>query len=62
MWELLAKLEGEMTKDAAEGARGVSVIFLNIQGKRHLSPEMFREAERQKVLEARTPYPNDNSQ
>jgi hypothetical protein len=28
MWELLAKLEGEMTKEAGEGARGISVIIL----------------------------------
>jgi hypothetical protein len=52
MWELLAKLEGEMTKDAAEGARGVGLIILNNQGRGRLDPEVFREAARRKILEA----------
>ena len=39
MWELLAKLEGELTRDAAEGARGVSLIILNNQGRGQLDPE-----------------------
>ena len=51
MWELLAKLEGEMTKDSAEGARGVSVIILANQGASPLDPETFRAAARQKALE-----------
>ena len=58
MWELLAKLEGELRKDAAEDARGVSLIILNNQGRGRLDPEVFREAARRKeVLEARTPGP-----
>jgi hypothetical protein len=52
MWELLAKLEGELTKGAAATGR-VSVIVLNNTGQRALSPEIFREAARQKVLEAK---------
>lgn len=51
MVELLAKLEGEMTKDSAEGARGVSVIILANQGASPLDPETFRAAARQKALE-----------
>ena len=51
MWELLAKLEGEMTKDSGEGARGVSVIILANQGASPLDPETFRAAARQKALE-----------
>lgn len=53
MWELLAKLEGELRKDAAENARGVSLIILNNQGRGRLDPEVFREAARRKVLEAK---------
>lgn len=44
MAELLAKLEGELTKDAAEGARGIQVIILANHGSRPLDPEVFREA------------------
>jgi hypothetical protein len=51
MWELLAKLEGEMTKEAGEGARGISVIILQNHGAHPLDPEVFREAARRKVLE-----------
>jgi hypothetical protein len=61
MWELLAKLEGEMTKDAAEGARGISVIFFNNHGKRRLDPEVFREAARRKALEEPAPRPDTSS-
>jgi hypothetical protein len=57
MWELLAKLEGELRKDAAENARGVSLIILNNQGRGRLDPEVFREA-RRKALEGRTPTPD----
>lgn len=39
MWELLAKLGGELRKDAAETARGVSLIILNNQGRGQLDPE-----------------------
>ena len=53
MWELLAKLEGEMTKEAGDGARGVSVIILQNQGASPLDPEVFRDATRRKALEAR---------
>jgi hypothetical protein len=51
MWELLAKLEGEMTKEAGEGARGISVIILQNNGAHPLDPGVFREAARRKVLE-----------
>jgi predicted hydrolase (HD superfamily) len=44
MWELLARLEGEMTKEAGEGARGVSVLILANQGASPLDPETFRAA------------------
>lgn len=53
MWELLARLEGELRKDAAENPRGVSLIILNNQGRGRLDPEVFREAARRKVLEER---------
>jgi len=58
MWELLAKLEGEMTKNSAEGARGVQILLLNNQGAHPLDPEVFREAARRKVLEADERTPN----
>jgi hypothetical protein len=51
MWELLAKLEGELRKDAAENPRGVGLIILNNQGRGRLDPEVFREAARRKALE-----------
>ena len=51
MVELLAKLEGEMRKEAGEGARGVAVIILSNQGASPLDPETFRAAARQKALE-----------
>jgi hypothetical protein len=51
MWELLAKLEGELRKDAAENARGASLIILNNQGAHPLDPEVFREAAQRKMLE-----------
>jgi hypothetical protein len=54
MWELLAKLEGEMTKEAGDGTRGVQVIILQNNGAHPLDPEVFREAARRKVLEARS--------
>jgi hypothetical protein len=44
MWELLAKLEGELSKEAAEGPRGVSVIILKNDGALPLDPETFRAA------------------
>ena len=58
MWELLAKLEGEMTKEAGEGARGISVIILQNNGASPLDPEVFREAARRKALEADERTPN----
>lgn len=51
MAELLAKLGGELTKDAAEGVRGVQVIILNNQGEHPLDPEVFREAAERRVME-----------
>ena len=53
MWKLLAKLEGELSKDATASGQRVSVIVLNNTGTRPLDPEIFREAARQKVIEAR---------
>jgi hypothetical protein len=58
MWELLAKLEGELSKDAGENAHRVGVIVLNKTGKRPLGPELFREAARRKALEARASGPS----
>jgi hypothetical protein len=51
MWELLAKLEGELTKEAGEGARGISVLILNNGGATPLDPEVIREAARRGALE-----------
>jgi hypothetical protein len=48
--ELLAKLEGELSKDA-DGRRGVEILILNNQGEQPLDPEVFREA----VLERAPP-------
>ncbi len=53
MCELLAKLEGELTKEVGAGARGIEVILLNNGGAAPLDPEVFRQAARRKVLEAR---------
>lgn len=58
MWELLAKLEGELSKDAAERASGISLLILNNRGDSPLDPEVFREAARRKVLESRAPSPD----
>ena len=44
MWELLAKLEGELSKDAAAAGGGVQVILLNNTGSYPLDPEVFRAA------------------
>ena len=62
MWELLAKLEGELRKDAAETARGVSLIILNNQGRGRLDPEVFRDAARRRVLETRARSPSGASE
>jgi hypothetical protein len=62
MVELLAKLEGEMTKETGDGARGVQIILLNNRGAHPLDPEVFREAARRKALDAREPDPNGNSE
>ena len=53
MWELLAKLEGEMTRDGTDSAGRVGLIILNNQGPGRLDPEVFREAARRKALEGR---------
>ena len=42
--ELLAKLEGELSKDAADGSRGVGMIVLHNTGAQPLDPETFRAA------------------
>ena len=52
MWELLAKLQGELSREAGENAHRVRVV-VNNTGKRPLDPEIFREAARRKVLEQR---------
>jgi hypothetical protein len=59
--ELLARLEGELTRDATQGGRGVSLIIFNNQGKRPLDPDIFREAARRKALEGRAPGPDTSS-
>ncbi len=53
MVELFARLEGELTKEAGDGARGVQVIILRNNGAHPLDPEVFREAARRKALEAK---------
>jgi hypothetical protein len=58
MVELFAKLEGELTKEAGEGARGVTVILLNNQGAHPLDSEVFREAARRKALDTDERTPN----
>jgi hypothetical protein len=50
--ELLARLEGELGKEAPDGARGISMIV--IRGEGAISPEEFRRnAEARMALEAR---------
>jgi hypothetical protein len=45
MWELLAKLEGELGKDVANGeARGIQVIQVTTDGVHRLDPDAFRAA------------------
>jgi hypothetical protein len=52
MAELLAKLEGELNREGADGPRGVSVIV--IRGEGAISPEEFRRsADARMALEAR---------
>ena len=52
MLELLARLQGELSKESAEGVRGVSVIA--IRGDGAISLEEFREAaDARMALEAR---------
>jgi hypothetical protein len=53
MVEIKARLDGELSRDATQGGRGVSVIFFNNQGGRRLDPEIFREAARREALEER---------
>ncbi len=52
MWELLAKLEGEMSKDAGEGGRRVQIILLDNQGAQPLDPETFRAAALRRMHES----------
>jgi len=47
---LLAKLEGELSKDAAAAGGGVQVILLNNTGPHPLDPEVFRAAATKRVL------------
>jgi hypothetical protein len=61
MVELFAKLDGELTKDAGDGAHGVTVILLNNQGAHPLDPEVFREAARRKALEMCSSSPRSSS-
>jgi hypothetical protein len=61
MWKLLAKLEGELSKDAEENAHRVSLVILNNQGRGRLDPEIFREAARRKALEMCSSSPRSSS-
>ena len=58
MVELLARLEGELTKEAGEATRGIEVLILNNGGATPLDPEVFRDAARRKALEARASGPS----
>ncbi len=51
MVELLAKLEGKLSKDAADGSRGVGIIVLNNTGAQPLDPETFRAAALRRMSE-----------
>jgi hypothetical protein len=48
--EFAAKLDGEFSKDAGEGPRGVSVILLRNEDPLPLDPETFRAAVARRVL------------
>jgi len=50
MWELLAMLEGELSKDAAVAGGGIRVIVLNNTGPHPLDPAVLREAAAKRVL------------
>ena len=47
--ELMARLDGELSKESADG-RGVQIILLNNTGPHPLDPEVFREAAAKRVL------------
>ena len=50
MWELLAKLEGELGKDVANGeARGIQVILVTTDGVHRLDPDAFRAAAAKRI-------------
>jgi hypothetical protein len=56
MCELLAKLEGEMTKESGEVARRASIILLNNTGSAPLDPEVFRAAAARRTLMPPAPH------
>jgi hypothetical protein len=43
MLEIKARLDGELTKDGTEPARGIQLLILNNQGEQPLDPEVFRQ-------------------
>ena len=50
MWELLAKLEGELTKDVAKGeARAIQFIQVTTDGVHRLDPDAFRAAAAKRI-------------
>ena len=50
MWELLAKLEGELTKDVAKGeARATQFIQVTTDGVHRLDPDAFRAAAAKRI-------------
>jgi hypothetical protein len=50
MWELLAKLEGELSKDVANGeAQGIQVILVTTDGVHRLDPDAFRAAAAKRI-------------
>ena len=55
--ELLARLEGELARDATPGARGVRVIILNNRGDRPLDPETFRANALRRVVTESAEHP-----
>lgn len=61
MIELLARLQGELNKEAGDGRGHVGVIILDNNGPLPLNPPVFREAAMKRVLEPRPPHPEGGS-
>ena len=53
MVELYARLEGELTKEGTEGARGIQLLILNNQGEQPLNPDVFRQRLEKRALRDR---------